>query len=69
MNCCLNPDCDGECRVLAGAACVADEMEAIVRHWKSWLPGGGQHVGVRPNLTPSWIKKFEEWAGYLRGKL
>lgn len=49
------------------AIVVADELEGIVRQWQAHQRGG-QHVGVCPNLGPTWIARFERWARELRGQ-
>lgn len=52
-------------RLAARIRSHSDELAGIVRQWRSFEPGGGQHVGTRPNLTPSWITRFDRWASEL----
>jgi len=52
-------------RLAAAIRSHSDELDGIVRQWRSHQPGGGQHVGTAPNLTPSWIVRFEHWAADL----
>jgi len=47
--------------------CVVDEIDATIRQWESFQPGGGQHVGTRPNLTPGWIQRLRRWSMELKG--